>query len=299
MTTSTLPGRDATSAAILIFVTMLAALGWVFSLMALRGFPPLFFIGVRFVLAGLVLGIPALPRLRRMSRGECLRSATTGLFLGLSMVSWIEGLHVTDNMGVGAFVGSLGNLFAPILGFALFRWRVNGATLAALGVAALGMACLSLSRGFSLSLSDLYFLGSALASSFTLALNARFASRIPIVPMTAIQLFVVGAVGLVFAAGEAAPGMPDAAALGWLAASVLIATSLRFALQVKGQSLAPVSQAALILTLEPVWTALISVIWLGTAMTGVQAVGCGLIFLALLVNRWEHLRAMFSRVAGG
>lgn len=290
--------RETASAAILILVTVIAALGWVFSAMSLRGLPPLFFIGIRFLLAGFVLGIPALPRLRRLSRGDWLRSAATGLFLGFGMVSWIEGLHVTDNIGIGAFVGSLGNLFAPILGFLLFRWRVGGATLAALGVAALGMACLSLSRGFALSPSDLFFLGSALAGSFNLALNARFAVRIPVVPMTAIQLFVVGCVGFAFSIGEAPPHMPDLETIGWVVASILIATSLRFALQVKGQSLAPVSQAALILTLEPVWTALISVAWLGTPMTAIQTIGCGLIFLALLVNRWEHLRDAFRRVAG-
>jgi len=38
------------------------------------------------------------------------------------------------------------------------------------------------------------------------------------------------------------------------------------------------------LTLEPVWTALIAVVWLGE---GFPVAGSALIFLALVVNRWD------------
>ena len=40
---------------ILVFVTILAGFGWIFSKEALAGLPPLFFMGVRFIIAGFVL----------------------------------------------------------------------------------------------------------------------------------------------------------------------------------------------------------------------------------------------------
>ena len=40
---------------LLVVVTLFAAFGWMFSKEALNGFPPLLFIGVRFLFAGLLL----------------------------------------------------------------------------------------------------------------------------------------------------------------------------------------------------------------------------------------------------
>jgi drug/metabolite transporter (DMT)-like permease len=283
--------REMLCVALLVLVTIIAALGWVFSMMALKGLSPLYFIGIRFGLAGLGLGCLALPQLRRLRRRDWIQAVVPGFFLGVAMVSWIEGLHLTDNIGVGAFIGALGNILAPIVGRILFRWRLAPATWAAVAVATVGMACLSLQRGLSLSLADLFFLGSALGSSLNLNFNTRYSSRIPILPLTAVQLVVVGLFSLLTALPvEPVPTMPGGETIGWLAASILIATALRFFLQVKGQSLAPVSHTALILTLEPVWTALIAVVWLGTAMSASQTAGCLLIFAALLVNRWDLFR---------
>jgi drug/metabolite transporter (DMT)-like permease len=280
---------------LLVTTTLIAALGWIFSMMALRGLSPLYFIGVRFLFAGLGLGCLALPRLRRLDGGDWLRGAVPGLFLGLSMIAWIEGLHLSENIGVGAFVSSLGNIAAPLVGWALFRSRLGPSTGAAVVVATAGMACLSLNHGFALTPADLFFLGSALATSLNLNFNTRSASRIPILPLTAIQLVVVGTLSLMVALPvEPWPAPPGWDTIGWIAVSILIATALRFFLQVKGQSLGPIAHTALILTLEPVWTALIAVFWLGTAMNGWQTAGCLLIFLALLVNRSSFLRELVA-----
>jgi len=285
------PSRETTGAAILVFVTQLAALGWIFSMNSLRGMTPLWFIGIRFALGGLVLIGPALPGILRLPARDLRRAAVTGLFLGLSMVSWIEGLRFTDNIGVGAFISGLGSVVAPLVGGALFKWRIGAATWAAVAVAAGGMALLSLGRGLSLSLADLFFLGSALATSLNLSFTTRYAARIPVLALTAVQMFAVGVVAVLFAVvSEPAPGLPDGETLGWLAASVLVATSIRFFLQVKGQSMTPLSRSALILTLEPVWTALIAVFWLGSTLTLSQGAGCALIFAALLVSRLDIAR---------
>ena len=60
---------------------------------------------------------------------------------------------------------------------------------------------------------------------------------------------------------------------------------LRFLLQLLGQSLTTPSHAALIMMLEPVWTALAAAWWFGETMSALQLVGCGLIFMALVVSR--------------
>jgi len=47
--------------------------------------------------------------------------------------------------------------------------------------------------------------------------------------------------------------------------------------------------------LEAVWTALFAALWYGETMTALQLGGCGLIFLALLINRWQWIATALRR----
>jgi drug/metabolite transporter (DMT)-like permease len=52
--------------------------------------------------------------------------------------------------------------------------------------------------------------------------------------------------------------------------------------------MAPVGHAALIMTLEPVWTSIIAAAWRGERMSHFQLIGCVLIFVALFFSRWRR-----------
>lgn len=291
------PDRSLKADGLLVLVTLLAAAGWIFSLFSLRGLPTLFFIGARFLMAGMVLAVWGFRQLSRLGLHDMGRAGVTGIAMCLFMTFWTMGLQLTDNLGVGAFICSLGNILAPVLGWVLFRIRISAATWVAVIVATAGMACLSLRDGLGFSSADLYFLGSAVTCSLYLNLNNRFASRIPVLPLAAIQLTVVGALDLAVAPfQEQWPATLSRETVGWFLASVLIATSLRFFLLVKGQETAPISHTALIMNLEPVWTALLAAVCLESTIGGVQLVGCSLIFLALLLHHlpWRRLK-LFHR----
>ncbi|PKU25161.1 DMT family transporter [Telmatospirillum siberiense] len=279
---------------LLVLVTILAAAGWFFSLYALQSLPTMFFMGARFLLGGLILACFGFRPLLSLGRRDLRRSVLTGIAMCASMMFWVAGLLVSDNLGVGAFICALGNIVAPLFGRVLFRIPVSRATWLAVGVATAGLACLSLKDGIGFSLADLYFLGTAVTNSLYLNLNNRYASRIPVMPLAAIQLMVVGLLSLATsAARESWPTTVGMEAVGWFLASVLISTSLRFFLLVRGQKTAPISHTALIMNLEPVWTALLALICLGTAIGGIQLAGCGLIFLALVLHHlpWRGMRA--------
>lgn len=274
----------------LILVTLFAGLGWVFSAEALVGMTPLFFIGTRFLLAGFILAGFGWSALRLLSSEDWRYALLTGAVMGLALCCWIMGLSLADNMGIGAFIASLAVVFVPIVGKWLFGNSTSMSTWIAILVALLGLAFLRLEDGFALSGSDAFFLMAALLFSVHFNLNTRFASRIPALPMTTVQLTLTGLVALVLALViEPSPALPELNILGWLLASVLIATCLRFWLQVKAQGLATASHAAVIMTLEPVWASLFGLLWFGQQMTALQLLGCCVIFSALLVSRWRVL----------
>ncbi len=86
----------------------------------------------------------------------------------------------------------------------------------------------------------------------------------PLIPLTTVQLAITGVVGLGISAAVETWDQPfTLPTFGWLLASIVIATSLRFGLQMKGQKYAAVASAAIIMVLEPLLTVIAAALWYG------------------------------------
>ncbi len=280
---------------LLTLTTVIAAAGWIFSKEALAGMPPLIFIGLRFLLAGLVLAAFSLPQLRALDARGLRSGLLVGTLFAGAMVLWILGLAHSSHLGEASFISSLGIVLVPVIARIFFGDRPPASTWFALPLALAGFACLSLDGGFEVELGQWFFLGAALGFALMFNVNSHVVRNIPVRALSVVQMLAVGVLVLPPALViEPWPETWSASVLGWLLASALIATTLRFLLQLHGQSLTTPSHAALILMLEPVWTALAAAWWFGETMSALQLAGCGLIFLALVVSRWVWIRGLFG-----
>ena len=276
---------------LLLLVTVLAAISWMFSKEALNGFPPLLFIGVRFLMAGLLLAIPGYKALRTINASQWKASTAVGLLFGVAMSTWIMGLFNATHLGEGSFITSLAVVLVPLISWLFFRDRISRASWIAQALAFSGLALLSLQHGFRPELSQVLFFISALLLSLTFILNGRAACHIPALALSAIQLSLVGIVALVISAGvETWPSVWTGDMWLWLLLSVTVGTAARFFIQTYAQGMTTPSHAAVIMIIEPVWTATFAAFWFGERMEISQVFGCGLIFLALIVNRWSAVR---------
>lgn len=273
----------------LVFVTLLAAAGWIFSREAIAGLPALTFVALRFSLAGVLLALFCRPALRRLTARQWRAALMIGFLFGMVMMFWAIGLRLTTHVGVGAFLCSLGLVAVPFISL-LFGERPLLSAYLALPVAMAGLACLSLDGEFVLGVAELCFLLSALFIAVMYVLNSRAATHIPAMPLTSIQLLVAAGITAIGAAGWESPHFSQPMAIwGWFIASVLVATCLRFLLQTRAMGMTPPSHSAIIMNLEPVWTVLLAVLWLGERMSAMQVSGCGFIFLAMIVARWQMI----------
>jgi drug/metabolite transporter (DMT)-like permease len=280
---------------VLFVTTLIATAGWIFSKESLAGLPPLLFIGTRFLLAGVLLGVLSMPQLRELGWAQLRRAFLSGALFSAAMAFWILGLAHCAHMGEGAFIVSLGEVLVPVLARLLFRERPALGTWLALPVSLAGFGLLLLPNRFQVEPGQLWFLVSALLFALLYNVNSHVLHDVPVRALSAIQMFVVGLLVLPVALClEAWPESVAPAVLGWFAASVLIATTLRFFLLLYGQSLTSPSHAALILMLEPMFTAWAAAWWYGETMSGLQMLGCLLIFLALLISRWHWLRSILQ-----
>ncbi len=279
---------------LLVLTTLIAAAGWIFSKEALGGLPPLLFVGTRFLIAGLVLAAFSVAQLRALDRRGYGSGLLVGALFAVAMALWILGLQHTRHIGESSFIASLGIVLVPVFARLFFGERPPATTWAALPLALAGFACLSLAHGFRVEPGQWFFLGAAVVFALLFNVNSHVVRNVPVLVLSTLQMLVVGLLVLPIALWfERWPDQVAGPVLGWLAASALIATTLRFLLQLHGQSLTTPSHAAIILMLEPVWTAILAAWWFAETMTALQLVGCTLIFAALLISRWSWMRGLF------
>lgn len=290
---------------LLVVVTLMAAISWIFSKESVLLMPPLMFMAVRFLLAGSVLAVIAWPSLGRLSLDQFKRSAGVGLVFGVAMSCWVMGLFHVSHIGEGAFLTSLGVVIVPVIARVIFREQQPLSTWFAIPVAVGGLALLSLKNGFRPEIGQIYFVVAAFIFALYFTLNTRAANqrtvvnrrgetvekhRVPALPLTSIALLTVGTVTLVESSllEPWAPTLENVSGMlvMWVVASAVVGTAGRFLLQTYAQSLSTHSHGVVILVLEPVWVALFATGWFSETMSTTQMAGCGLIFLALLINRW-------------
>ncbi|WP_144821972.1 DMT family transporter [Marinobacter piscensis] len=294
---------------LLIAVTLLAAISWMFSKESILLMPPLLFMALRFLIAGGFLAIFARRPLARLSRDQLKRGVGVGLVFGIAMSFWVMGLFHASSMGEGAFITSLGVVIVPVIARVVFKEAQPVSTWLALPVAVAGLALLSLRNGFQPEPGQVFFVMAATIFALYFTLNTRAANqrtvinhqgqyvekhRIPALPLTAIALLTVGLLTLVESlffesSWQETFRNPPPLLIWWVLASAIIGTAGRFLVQTYAQSLSSHSHGAVILVLEPVWVSLFAAGWFGETMSAVQLAGCGLILAALIVNRWGAL----------
>jgi len=166
---------------------------------------PLAVLAVRMAIASSLLGLFMLVRRKVLGKPELaapgamrtlLRDgALVGGLLALGFLLQTEGLSRTSASRSGFFTGLL-VVFVPVLEFLFFRKKPALPALLALGLAFFGMALLAGpvvgAPGGSTLLGDLLTVGCALVFAGQIIALGRAAPRNPILPLTLIQLVMVG-----------------------------------------------------------------------------------------------------------
>ena len=293
----------------LVGVTLLAAISWIFSREAVLIMPPLFFMALRFLLAAVLLAVFAHRELRQLDTAAFWRSACAGLVFAAGMCLWVMGIFHGTHVGEGAFLTSLGVVLVPVLAFLVFGERAPRTIWLALPVAISGLALLSLRHGFRPEAGQVFYLSSAVVFAFYFSLSTRVANPLVVVnkngetvqlsavPPLALTTVVLACVGLttllltlLFEPWQETLQHFRPAMAGWIVISALLGTAARFLLQTYAQSLSPNTNGVVIMVLEPVWVAILAMLWFDESMGAQQLLGCGLIFAALLINRAAALR---------
>ena len=250
------------------------------------------FNGVSFMLAALILFpfIPKATRQAKITKEQWKWMFIAGAILFFATAFQQVGLFYTKVANAG-FLTSLYVVFTPFLLWILFREKPHWVDLLAVALAGVGAYFLSAAGQFEVQKGDaLEVIGSVFWAMHVVVLG-RFASKFESVSFAAGHFFISGLLNLL--CGLALEDVSQLTALPLVGAILFrasISVGIGYTLQVWGQKHTPPTDAALILSLEAVFAALVGWLALSQTLLPIQIVGCVVIFVAVLfaqIKNWN------------
>lgn len=237
--------------------------------------PVLQFLLLRFGLTFLLL----LPALRGLAVAAWPSALAGASLLGANLLA----IFVCETFGVSlttasnaAFLISLCVAFTPLCEWWLLKVRPTAGVLAASALSLLGAGLLAFQHGVSVSAlawGDALMVVAAFLRGVMVCLTRRQGLRhgLPALTVTAVQMGVMTlGSGLLMIAVQGAVWTPlpsSASFWGAMAFLVLLCTLLAFFVQNYAASRTSPSRVTLLMGSEPLWGALIAVVWLGDRLT--------------------------------
>ena len=252
----------------------------------LDSFPPAAIIAMRYAIATLLTAVAFRKHLRGMTRGDVARGAMVGLLLAAAYIVQTIGLQFTT-AGKNAFLTTVYVLLVPFGCRVLFGQRLRKANYFAAGLMLAGIGLLSLEGEIGgLNVGDaLTILCGALFAGHIIAVE-RCQRETDVYALIVLQFGFAALYALVYALllERGRPLDFNAGSVGGLLYLAIFSTTIAMSLQNIGQSMAPASHSAILLSLESVFGALFSCLLLGEPMTPKILAGFAVIFAALMVN---------------
>lgn len=247
-------------------------------------------VGIRFLLAGLLLVAIFHKKVRRVvgTPGGLRAGVIMGAILFVAF--WLQTLGLAYTMpGVNAFLTATYCVIVPFMLWAATRRFPGVARLAAALICVAGIGLVSVVPGsFSIGFGDGITLLGAVVFALEIVCISHFTKTYSAVGITAIQFVCCGTLGLV--CGALFEPVPDWAALltpefaGQLAYLVVLSSCACYVAQNVGLAHVPAAPGALILSLESVFGVVFSVVLYGERLTLQMVCGFALIFIAILIS---------------
>jgi drug/metabolite transporter (DMT)-like permease len=248
--------------------------------------PPLFLLGIRFILAAVLLALAVPRRVFPVTQQAVYAGVVAGLGFGLGAALLYLALpHV--RAGKLAFLIALEVVLVPITSVVLYKRSLAQVEWLALVPAILGLwlLCGDADKSFS------WWEGVGLLSAFAYSVYTISLSQLSahggVASRTFISCFVIGVIALLVSLLLEPQGNIGWSMGGWmsLAYLVIVGSVGRFLIQAWAQRSVSASFTALTFSAEPVFTIALSFVFLGERFTLLQSAGAGCIMLALfLVN---------------
>lgn len=252
---------------------------------ALADIGPFLFVGIRFLLAFLVLLTFSHRDILKVRFSTLTTGSLLGFFLCIGYSFQTMGLRYTSSSNAG-FITGVSVVLVPIIYALMNKEKPGLITNLTVITAALGLFFISVPPGsFTLSYGDFLVLIGAFGFAFHIIYVDLYSHKFSAIAITAVQIFFVGLactiIGLIV---EPIPPYLSCNALWAIVITAVFATALAFLLQNYMQKFSTPTRFAVVLTAEPVFAALAGYFWAGEHLGRLGLIGAGMILVAMLIS---------------
>lgn len=283
----------------LIFNTIIWGGTFVIVKNSLADISSMLFVGIRFLIASLILLPFAIKELKKLDGKSIGMGLLVGIFLFLGFSTQTVGLNYTTATKSGFITGSL-VMFTPLLQLIIERRKpalgaLFGSLLVLMGLVFLSVKDTSILNlfyelGSNFNFGDVMTLLCAIFFAMQIVFLDKVSRRINFKALTFLQLSATSSLAIILAIALSALGIEPMKAeftgslLGGLAYTAILATFVTMTIQTRFQKEVTPTKAGIIYSFEPLFAALFAYFALSEGFTLFSFIGCALIFSGLLAS---------------
>jgi len=240
------------------------------------------FLGYRFIIAGVLLGIIFYRRLKYFNIETLKYGLLLSIPLLISYITQTIGLQYTS-ASKGGFITGLSVVFVPIFLAILHRRIPKINHVVAVVLAAIGLAFLTLSESLTLNIGDIWVFVFAIAFAIYIIMVSKYSKFSDSILITIVQLLSVGVISILISIGIGRFVFPK----GYLVWQAIIftsvfATAFVYAIQNHYQKFISEVKAAIIFSFEPLFAVITAYFYLNEEITIQMVIGGLLIFIGMI-----------------
>lgn len=253
--------------------------------LALEHMPPLYYLGLRFLVGAVLLAPFSIGRLRRLDRRGWLSGCGIGVLLFLGFMLQTLGLR-TISPGISGFLTNLYVIIVPLLLILVTRRLPSPLVGIGVIVVAAGLSVLSLYGKLGFGWGEILTVAATFFWAVHILAVGYTSSRVSAVALVQLQLTVCAALALASSFAFERPVLFP----GWEATGAVLWTGIMggvvaYMLMALGQRYTPPTLAGILMSLEAVFALVVSIIFGYDSLTMRTVIGFILVFVGCTVAR--------------
>lgn len=267
----------------LLAVTVFWGASYLLTKLALRELQAFNLTALRLLIGFAVSGAVFYKRILKSDAKTIKYALILAVLIVLMFISMSYGLEYTTASNAG-FLISLAVIIIPILSRFFLKQRIERRVLLGVCIAPIGIALLTLNEQLSISGGDLLCIICAFFSAMHVVCMGVFTQKVDSIALGILQLGFAGAFSLGFSFFTEAVRLP-VSATGWFSvlALAILCTAVGYLVQAAAQQYTSATHTGLILSLEPVFSAIFGFALLGEVLLPRGYAGAAILMISVLI----------------
>ena len=269
------------------FLIVLVALFWgstyFLTKMAVAELEPFNLTALRFGTAFIITALFFFKRIRKADRTVIKYSIILGVLAVIAVLSMTFGVQYTTASNAG-FLISLSVVMIPLISVVVLKKRIKAKLLLSVILATIGIVCLTLNEQLTINKGDILCILCATSFAVQVLIMERIPKTADSVAIGALQLGITAVVNFILSFFLENFTVPrDLKVWGVIVILGVFCTAFCYIIQIYALKNTSAIQAGIILSLEPVFSAIFAYIFLGELLSKQGYIGAILLFISVIL----------------